>query len=115
MEGLVSHALNNASTRAVYLHVESTNNTAITFYEKKGFCYFTTIIGYYHLEGSASNGVVYVMFINGGKCYQGGFKGWYKRYIKDSSVGQCFSKVYGNAFETLKNVFYDQEENTHNN
>ena len=113
MEGLLLHAQKQEETRAVYLHVESTNNIAITFYERKGFHYFTTVLGYYFLEGSRADGVVYVMFMNGGKCYQGGLKNWYKRYVKSRSLGQCFSRVYDCTFELLKNVFFDQDNSTY--
>lgn len=112
MKRLLSDALNRKNIRTVYLHVESSNNTAITFYECKGFSYFTTIHGYYHFESTAANGVVYVLFINGGKRYTGGFSNWCKRYVKQGSVGQCFSRAYDTTSKLLTYVFYDQQDST---
>ena len=112
MDGLLSHAHGQIDSRVVFLHVESTNNTAIMFYEQRGFCYFTAIPGYYHLEGNAANAIVYVTYINGGKHYEGGLKNWCKRYVMQGSAGQCFNtffKVYENTCEAVKNVLFERQ------
>ena len=108
MQRLLYHAETQKDTRVVYLHVESTNNVAISFYERFGFHYFTEIPGYYHLEGSAADGLVYVIYMNGGSPYQGGFRNWYKRYVRQGSIGQCFGRAYENSVELIKNAFQRQ-------
>ncbi len=113
MEGLLSSAQEQIDARVIYLHVESTNNTAIAFYERCGFHYFNIIPGYYHLEGSAANGLVFVKFINGGILYEGGLRNWCKRHLTQGSVGQCFNsfiKVYEYTFEAVKNVLFEREQ-----
>ena len=88
MQRFLYHAQTCKDTRVVYLHVESTNNAAITFYELCGFHYFTCIPKYYYPEGIIADGLVYVMYINGGQPYNGGTRNWDYRYIKQCSIEQ---------------------------
>ena len=109
MQGLLYRAKHDRDNKVIYLHVESTNDTAIQFYEKQDFHYFTSIPGYYSLEGNPADGIVYVIFVNGGIPYQGGFRSWCRRYVKQSSVGQCISQAFDGPVEYIKSVVYKRQ------
>ena len=86
IQRLLFHIQTCKDMRVVYLHVESSNRSAISFYDRMGFLYFTTIYGYYHSEGIDDHGIVYVMYINGGKPYMGGPRHWHKRFLRQCSI-----------------------------
>lgn len=102
-----NHTAQSSTTRVIYLHVESTNNVAITFYEKKRFSYFSTIYEYYRFENNNSaDGLVYVMCINNGRLYQGGLRNWCRRYFVSSiSIMNCFKEACEGTIELVKNAF----------
>lgn len=56
-----------ALTRAVYLHVLSTNKAAISFYERHGFQMLHFLRHYYVIKHEKLHGYSYVLYINGGK------------------------------------------------
>lgn len=55
------------STKAVYLHVLTTNQTAIRFYEHRNFRLRHFLPYYYAIEGSSRDGYCYVLYVNGGQ------------------------------------------------
>ncbi len=101
MQRLLYHAQTYKDTRVVYLHVESTNGSAINFYELCGFHYFTCIPQYYYGEGIMADGLVYVMYMNGGQPYIGGRRDWHKSYVRQCSIGQNIYKSFKNQFQII--------------
>lgn len=53
--------------KAAYLHVLSTNQTAIRFYERRNFSAHSYLPYYYSIQGKPRDGYSYVLYINGGK------------------------------------------------
>jgi hypothetical protein len=53
--------------KAAYLHVLSTNQTAIRFYERRNFGAHSYLPYYYSIQGKPRDGYSYVLYINGGK------------------------------------------------
>ncbi|MBN3280767.1 NAA60 acetyltransferase, partial [Polyodon spathula] len=52
--------------KAIYLHVLTTNNTAIQFYENRDFRQHHYLPYYYSIRGVLKDGFTYVLYINGG-------------------------------------------------
>ncbi|KAI7803583.1 N-alpha-acetyltransferase 60 [Triplophysa rosa] len=52
--------------KAIYLHVLTTNNTAIYFYENRDFKQHHYLPYYYSIRGVLKDGFTYVLYINGG-------------------------------------------------
>lgn len=52
--------------KAIYLHVLTTNNTAINFYENRDFRQHHYLPYYYSIRGVLKDGFTYVLYINGG-------------------------------------------------
>lgn len=52
--------------KAIYLHVLTTNNTAIHFYESRDFRQHHYLPYYYSIRGVLKDGFTYVLYINGG-------------------------------------------------
>lgn len=53
--------------KAVYLHVLSSNESAVKFYEHRNFTFHRTLLNYYNINGARLDGFCYVLYINGGK------------------------------------------------
>lgn len=53
--------------KAVYLHVLTTNTTAIHFYERRNFHVHCCLPYYYSISGCPHDGYSYVLYINGGQ------------------------------------------------
>ncbi|TDH03398.1 hypothetical protein EPR50_G00162600 [Perca flavescens] len=51
--------------KAIYLHVLTTNNTAIHFYENRDFSQHHYLPYYYSIRGVLKDGFTYVLYING--------------------------------------------------
>lgn len=56
-----------SNCKAIYLHVLSSNKSAINFYEKQRFSRHCFLPFYYSIRGVASDGYTYVLYINGGQ------------------------------------------------
>ena len=70
LDSLISYLTNDPSAKeckAVYLHVLTTNQVAINFYERRQFKKFMYLPLYYTINGSAKDGYAYVLYINGGQ------------------------------------------------
>lgn len=52
--------------KAIYLHVLTTNLTAIHFYENRDFKQHHFLPYYYSIRGLLKDGFTYVLYINGG-------------------------------------------------
>lgn len=57
----------HCNCKAAYLHVLSTNQTAIRFYERRNFSAHSYLPYYYSIQGKPRDGYSYVLYINGGK------------------------------------------------
>ncbi|WAQ96328.1 NAA60-like protein [Mya arenaria] len=57
----------SSTVQATYLHVLSTNQTAIRFYERRNFTAHSFLPYYYSIQGKPRDGYSYVLYINGGK------------------------------------------------
>ncbi|XP_077173224.1 N-alpha-acetyltransferase 60 isoform X2 [Paroedura picta] len=68
LESLKDHISTTAQDhcKAVYLHVLTTNTTAITFYENRDFKQHHYLPYYYSIRGVLKDGFTYVLYINGG-------------------------------------------------
>ncbi|CAB3374527.1 Hypothetical predicted protein [Cloeon dipterum] len=56
----------NAHCKALFLHVLTTNNAAIQFYEQRRFKLHSFLPYYYSIQGKSKDGFMYVLYINGG-------------------------------------------------
>lgn len=66
---LLSSLLNHLSTlpcKAVFLHVLTSNEAALHFYEKHRFRVHKFLPYYYSIGGKAKDGFTYVLYVNGG-------------------------------------------------
>ncbi|EPQ16257.1 N-acetyltransferase 15 [Myotis brandtii] len=52
--------------KAIYLHVLTTNNTAINFYENRDFKQHHYLPYYYSIHGVLKDGFTFIFYINGG-------------------------------------------------
>ena len=70
LDNLVAHLTNPADktsdVKVLYLHVLTTNNSAISFYENRGFRAHTFLPCYYLINGRRKDGFTYVLYLNGG-------------------------------------------------
>ncbi|XP_015420351.1 PREDICTED: N-alpha-acetyltransferase 60-like [Myotis davidii] len=68
LETLKDHISTTAQDhcKAIYLHVLTTNNTAISFYENRDFKQHHYLPYYYSIHGVLKDGFTYVLYINGG-------------------------------------------------
>lgn len=69
LENLITHLTtgdNYINVKGVYLHVLTTNNAAITFYEHRGFRPHLFLPYYYAINGRRRDGFTYVLYLNGG-------------------------------------------------
>lgn len=68
LESLVNHltTAERHSVKAIFLHVLTTNQPAILFYEKRRFCLHSFLPYYYNIRGKGKDGFTYVLYINGG-------------------------------------------------
>lgn len=53
--------------KALFLHVLTTNQTAIIFYERRNFRYHSFLPYYYSIRGRSRDAFLYVSYINGGR------------------------------------------------
>ena len=60
------HFSDNYDVKGVYLHVLTTNNAAISFYEHRGFRPHLFLPYYYAIGGRRRDGFTYVLYLNGG-------------------------------------------------
>uniref|UniRef100_A0A5F5PU60 N-alpha-acetyltransferase 60 n=1 Tax=Equus caballus TaxID=9796 RepID=A0A5F5PU60_HORSE len=67
LESLKDHISTTAQDhcKAIYLHVLTTNNTAINFYENRDFKQHHYLPYYYSIRGVLKDGFTYVLYING--------------------------------------------------
>lgn len=69
LDSLISHLTTNpeeSNCKAIYLHVLTTNMTAIRFYEHRNFHLHSYLPLYYSVHGIAKDGFSYALYINGG-------------------------------------------------
>ncbi|NWW96663.1 NAA60 acetyltransferase, partial [Rhynochetos jubatus] len=87
LESLKDHISTTAQDhcKAIYLHVLTTNNTAINFYENRDFKQHHYLPYYYSIRGVLKDGFTYVLYINGGH------PPWTILYPSVSLATPCFS------------------------
>lgn len=68
LDNLISHlaTVEGGPCKAVYLHVLTSNVTAIRFYERRSFHRHTYLPYYYSIQGKLRDGFSYVLYLNGG-------------------------------------------------
>ncbi|XP_037363618.2 N-alpha-acetyltransferase 60 isoform X1 [Talpa occidentalis] len=68
LESLKDHISSTAQDhcKAIYLHVLTTNSSAISFYENRDFRQHHYLPYYYSIRGVLKDGFTYVLYINGG-------------------------------------------------
>jgi len=69
LDSLLSYVTSGEQSdcKAVYLHVLTTNTTAIHFYERRNFRVHCCLPYYYSINGCPHDGYSYVLYINGGQ------------------------------------------------
>ena len=69
LDNLLCHLtdLDYYNCKAIYLHVLTTNQTAISFYKRRNFTQHSFLPYYYSIQGSPRDGYAYVLYINGGE------------------------------------------------
>ncbi|XP_069967329.1 N-alpha-acetyltransferase 60 isoform X5 [Bactrocera oleae] len=68
LDSLLNHltTAERHSVKAIFLHVLTTNQPAIQFYEKRRFHLHSFLPYYYNIRGKGKDGFTYVTYINGG-------------------------------------------------
>lgn len=68
LDALLKHltTLERLKVKAIFLHVLTTNQAAILFYENRGFRMHSFLPYYYSIRGNCKDGFTYVSYINGG-------------------------------------------------
>ncbi|XP_037043515.1 N-alpha-acetyltransferase 60 [Bradysia coprophila] len=68
LDSLLSHltTAERSKVKAIFLHVLTTNQPAILFYEKRRFRMHSFLPYYYCIRGNCKDGFTYVLYINGG-------------------------------------------------
>ncbi|XP_055371635.1 N-alpha-acetyltransferase 60 [Condylostylus longicornis] len=68
LDSLIHHltTAERFSVKAIFLHVLTTNQPAILFYEKRKFRLHSFLPYYYNIRGKGKDGFTYVTYINGG-------------------------------------------------
>lgn len=71
LDNLIAHLTsgvekNSNTCKAIYLHVLTTNGSAIQFYERRMFRRHNYLPLYYSVKGVGKDGFSYVLYINGG-------------------------------------------------
>ncbi|XP_043945717.1 N-alpha-acetyltransferase 60 [Protopterus annectens] len=68
LDSLKDHISSTAQDhcKAIYLHVLTTNNAAISFYENRDFKQHHYLPYYYSIQGVLKDGFTYVLYLNGG-------------------------------------------------
>lgn len=68
LDALLRHLTTSDRTRvkAIFLHVLTTNQAAILFYESRNFRMHSFLPYYYSIRGNCKDGFTYVSYINGG-------------------------------------------------
>ncbi|XP_053675484.1 N-alpha-acetyltransferase 60 isoform X1 [Anopheles nili] len=68
LDSLINHltTAERHKVKAIFLHVLTTNRTAILFYERRGFVLHSFLPYYYSIRGKCKDGFTYVSYINGG-------------------------------------------------
>lgn len=79
MKSLLQYVHTQTMCKVVYLHVEAANEIAIRFYENRGFTCFCTHKGYYSIEQTPGDGLVYLQYANDGKPYKPSIENWLRR------------------------------------
>jgi len=69
LENLLSYLTSGDQNdcKAVYLHVLTSNKTALQFYERRQFNLHSYLPYYYLIKGTPKDGLSYVLYINGGQ------------------------------------------------
>ena len=69
LDSLISFltSLEHYDCKALYLHVLTSNMTAIRFYERRNFHRHNYLPYYYSIQGQPCDGFCYVLYINGGQ------------------------------------------------
>jgi len=69
LDSLLSYLTTNehCNCKVAYLHVLSTNQSAIRFYERRNFSAHSYLPYYYSIQGKPRDGYSYVLYFNGGK------------------------------------------------
>lgn len=70
LDTFISHITSSdrpIKVKAVYLHVLTTNQAAIVFYESRNFKYHSFLPYYYSIRGRSRDAFLYVNYINGGR------------------------------------------------
>lgn len=68
LDSLINHltTAERHKVKAIFLHVLTTNQTAILFYERRGFVLHSFLPYYYSIRGKCKDGFTYVSYLNGG-------------------------------------------------
>lgn len=68
LENLISYltAADESWCKAIYLHVLTSNSSAIRFYERRSFQMHSYLPYYYSIQGKHKDGYLYVLYLNGG-------------------------------------------------
>ena len=108
MQSLINYSITETNCNLIYLHVEAINSTAITFYQRRGFIYHCTDVGYYMLPGDTtqSDGLVLLQYINNGRPYKKSFDNWCKRSISGNPIMQCLGGVVKGPFSSIKHIWH---------
>ncbi|XP_003383412.1 PREDICTED: N-alpha-acetyltransferase 60-like [Amphimedon queenslandica] len=108
MQSLINYSITETNCNLIYLHVEAVNSTAITFYQRRGFTYHCTDVGYYMLPGDTtqSDGLVLIQFINNGRPYKKSFDNWCKRSISGNPIMQCLGGVVKGPFSSIRHIWH---------
>ncbi|KAL5506853.1 hypothetical protein EMCRGX_G008603 [Ephydatia muelleri] len=99
MQSLMHHVSRIPTCDVIYLHVLSTNLSAIKLYKKLGYQELMTIPGYYHIQGRPADGYLYVYYLNNGRPFKGSCSSYLRRYLVETSLCQAAIHTYETAMQ----------------
>jgi N-alpha-acetyltransferase 60 len=113
LDTLIDYLKAETDCKAIYLHVLSSNQVAIRFYEKRNFQQRIYLPNYYTIKGQLQDGHCYVLYMNNGQppctladCFK---EAW--SFCKAYNPIKIFAKSISIVTACLRNILFNLNRN----